>query len=372
LERAIYSGRVERLLAGLAERGLRGAVIVGSSNVLYFTGTDAASAVVVGEGGGCVLLASRLEYTRALDEARVGVVYAYSELEAPTASYEEVIRADFYGALKRVIEELGLKPGEVGVTVAQLSHQAYCRLRDVLGCEPADVSSLVSGMRAVKSREELSLIRRAIEVVEASMEKVLDALEKGVREYELAALAAGEIRARGAAPAFEPIVAFGEHAAHPHAKPGSRELREGDVVKVDLGARVCGYCSDITRTAALGEPPQRLRSALRAVVKAQEEAINALAESVAARDVDARAREVLRSEGLLEYFNHGLGHGIGLEVHEAPSLSPRSRDILRAGMVTTVEPGVYIRGLGGVRVEDDVLVTEDGARVLSKLEKLLF
>ena len=372
LERGSYLGRVKSLLAKLAEKGLKGAIILGSSNILYFTGTDAASALVVGEGGECILLASRLEYTRALDEAKVGAVYAYSELEAPTASYERVIRADLYGALRKALEELGLEPARVGVTVAQLSYKAYCRLKDALGGEPADVSPLVSGMRAVKSREELSLIMRAIEVAEASMKKVLSALERGVREYELAALAVSEIRARGAIPAFEPIVAFGEHAAHPHAKPGSRELREGDVVKVDLGAKVGGYCSDITRTAALGEPPQKLRSVLRAVVKAQEEAIHALTKSVAARDVDAKAREVMRSEGLLEYFIHGLGHGIGLDVHEAPSLSPGSRDMLEAGMVATVEPGVYIRGVGGVRVEDDVLVMEDGARVLSKLDKLLF
>lgn len=372
MERAVFSRRLEALASKLVERGLKGAVVTGSSNVMYLAGTDAASAVVVEEGGGCILLASRLEYTRALDEAQVGRVYAYSELEAPTAPYEEVIRGDLYGAVRRALEELGVEPEKVGATVAQLGHKAYCRLRDALGRDPPDVSPLVSELRAVKSCEELELIRRAVEVAEVSMEKVLAALDKGVREYELAALAVSEIRSRGATLAFEPIVAFGEHAAHPHARPSSRELREGEVVKVDLGARVCGYCSDITRTAALGDPPEKLRRALRAVVRAQEEAINSVQESVAAMDVDARAREVLRREGLLRYYTHSLGHGIGLDVHEAPTLSIRSSDVLKAGMVTTIEPGVYIRGLGGVRVEDDVLVTKDGAQVLTRLDRARF
>ena len=371
MNREIYLKRIEKLIGGLEEMGLRGIVVTGSSNLLYFTGTDAASLALIWDGGGPLLITSRLEYVRALEEARIGEVVAYCEVEAATAPYEKVVKGDLYSVLRREVERVGLEPSKLGVTLSSLSYESYSRLTKALGISPKDATQLVKDLRAVKCREEVSLIEKAARIAEEALRKALNYLEKGVRECDVAALLASEIRRRGALPAFEPIVAFGEHSAHPHAKVGSRKLREGELVKIDVGARVEGYCSDITRVTVVGRASKEQRRMLEAVLRAQEVAVAVIEDGAKACQVDEKAREILRGEGFLEYFTHSLGHGLGLDVHEAPILSPTSKDVLRRGMVVTVEPGVYVRGLGGVRVEDDVLVCEEGARIITKFEREL-
>ncbi|MDX1389634.1 MAG: M24 family metallopeptidase, partial [Acidobacteriota bacterium] len=170
---------------------------------------------------------------------------------------------------------------------------------------------------------------------------------------------------------FETIVAAGPRSALPHARPSDRPLRRGDLVLFDFGATVDGYCSDMTRTFVLGPAAEWQRDAHQAVAVAQEAATAALAAGVQSRDVDAAARETLRAAGLADRFGHGTGHGIGLEVHEAPRIYARSDDVLQAGSVVTVEPGVYLPGRGGIRIEDDVVVEEGGARVLTRFSREL-
>jgi Xaa-Pro aminopeptidase len=178
------------------------------------------------------------------------------------------------------------------------------------------------------------------------------------------------LRRQGSQPLpFDLIIASGERGALPHATSGGRSMREGDLVVVDLGARVDGYCSDLTRTVAIGRPGDEQRDVYRLVWEAQRRGLEAVRAGVAAVDADAAARSFLTEQGHGEHFGHGLGHGVGREVHEAPRLSKQSEDHLAAGMVVTVEPGIYIEGWGGVRIEDLVLVTKDGCEILSAAAK---
>jgi Xaa-Pro aminopeptidase len=198
------------------------------------------------------------------------------------------------------------------------------------------------------------------------------ALEQGLAgrtERDVARATEARIRELGAEPSFPPIVAAGENGALPHAEPGEREIGRGELVVFDMGAQLDGYCSDGTRTFATGEPGEEARRVYGIVLEAQLAALEAIEAGVKGEDVDAVARKAIDAAGYGEHFGHGLGHGVGLEVHEAPRLSLRSDDVLAAGEVVTVEPGIYLPGRLGVRIEDLVVVTDGGLRNLSSLPK---
>ena len=188
---------------------------------------------------------------------------------------------------------------------------------------------------------------------------------------EVARAAEARIRELGADPSFPAIVAAGPNGALPHAEPGEREIGRGELVVFDMGAELDGYCSDGTRTFATGEPGEEARDVYEVVREAQAAALGAVSAGSGGEEVDAVARKVIEAAGHGEHFGHGLGHGVGLEVHEAPRVSQRSEDLLEAGEVVTIEPGVYLPGRLGVRIEDLVLVTEEGYRNLSGLSKEL-
>ena len=231
---------------------------------------------------------------------------------------------------------------------------------------------MVGAMRTLKDRTELAAMNKAIRVAEAAFLATCARIRVGQTELELAARIEFEMKQRGSsAPSFPTIVAEGINAAHPHAHPGRRKVRKGSAILFDWGARVGTYCSDLTRVVFVDSIPRRLGEVYEIVLEAQERAIRAIKPGARMCDVDKIARDHIAAAGYAEQFNHGLGHGLGLDVHEPPSLSWRSKEKLVAGMVVTVEPGVYIAGLGGVRIEDDVLVTAKGRRVLSRLGKSL-
>lgn len=177
------------------------------------------------------------------------------------------------------------------------------------------------------------------------------------------------LAAEEAEPSFSIIMASGHCAASPHAVPGSRELCEQDMLKIDMGAKVEGYCSDITRTYFIGQPDERFREVYGLVKAAQSAAAQAVRPGISGKDLDGIAREIISAGGYAAEFCHGLGHGVGLEVHEGPRVSSRSEDILEPGMVVTIEPGIYVAGWGGVRIEDMVLVTQDGHEILTLAPK---
>jgi Xaa-Pro aminopeptidase len=236
----------------------------------------------------------------------------------------------------------------------------------------AVVDQWVEELRQVKETVEIEAIVRAAAVTDAAFDHILGFVKAGMREVDIAVELEGWMRTNGAEDvAFASIVASGENSARPHATVTTREVRDGDLLKLDFGARVDGYCSDLTRTVVVGKATQRQRDIYAAVLAANEAALSGARAGMSGREIDSIARESLAHAGLAEHFGHGLGHGVGLAVHELPSLNARYRDPVRAGSVVTIEPGVYIPGFGGVRIEDLVIVEDGGVRLLSHAPKHL-
>jgi len=231
---------------------------------------------------------------------------------------------------------------------------------------------IVATMRTIKGKSEVSTIRRAIRIAEEAFLAMRATIRSGQTELELAARLEYEMKRRGASePSFTTICAIGAGAALPHAHPGRRKVKHGSAILFDWGARVGRYCSDLTRMVFIGRVAPKIARIYEIVLDAQLRAIRAVCPGQRMCDVDAVARDFIKEAGYAEQFGHGLGHGLGLDVHEPPSLSWRSDERLKAGMLVTVEPGIYLPGVGGVRIEDDVLVTPNGRRVLSRLSKTL-
>ncbi|WP_412029117.1 M24 family metallopeptidase [Deinococcus yunweiensis] len=231
------------------------------------------------------------------------------------------------------------------------------------------VRGLVHGLRVTKTARELDAIRAAQRIADHAFAQVRPMIRPGVTELDVALELELAMRRAGAQSAFDIIVASGPNGAKPHGVASGRVIGDNELVTVDMGARVDGYHSDMTRTVAVGDPSAELRRLYRAVLEAEQAAVAAIRPGGRAADLDRLARDLLTGHGLCEYFAHSLGHGVGLDVHEAPGLRGTSEDVLEAGMVITIEPGVYVPGVGGVRIEDLVLVTETGYEVLSTAEK---
>jgi Xaa-Pro aminopeptidase len=255
-----------------------------------------------------------------------------------------------------------------GHTVAE-----HARLVEAFGGDFQPSESIVSYLRLTKDGDEVNAIRTASELSEGILADVLPTLRKGVRERDVAAMIEYEMKKRGATgPSFGTIVLFGANSSLPHGVPGDAVLSPGDIVLIDMGSRLRGYCSDLTRTFVFSSiPGEWFREIYSLTLKAQVAALKAIRPGVTGREVDAVAREIIRDGGFGDRFGHGLGHGVGIEIHEEPRLNTRSDSVLKTGMIVTVEPGIYLPGQGGVRIEDLVLVTESGCDVLTKTSKEL-
>ena len=340
------SDRIARLRALLEEPLL----VTDPVNVRYLTGFDSSNPALLVEPER-VLLFSDFRYAEA-GRAVAGVEFVETE------------RALLRGLTQHV-------SGRVGFEAASLAYAGYETLVEG-GLELVPRHGLVESLRAVKDAEELDAIRQAARITSDAYERLAAEPVVGRTERELAwRLEELFHELGGDGPAFDSAVASGPNGARPHADPGERRIERGELVVVDCGARLDGYCSDCTRTFATGPLPERLAEAYRVCLAAQDAGLAAVRDGVAGRDADAAAREVIAAEGLGEAFGHGLGRGVGLLVHEAPALRPESEDTLAAGNVVTVEPGVYLGGLGGVRIEDLVVVTADGAEALTSFPKEL-
>ncbi|GAA6733431.1 Xaa-Pro peptidase family protein [Thermus oshimai] len=296
----------------------------------------------------------------------------YPEAERESRLPAKVLKREEKAALLS-----GLR-GRVGFEAAHLPYARLMALREMAPVEWVPTEGAIEALRLKKAPEEVEAIRRAQALAERAFHHALTLLKPGVRERDVALEIEYFLKKEGAeGAAFPPIVASGVRGALPHAGASEKALEGGELVTLDLGARVAGYASDMTRTVALGEVDGPLKEAFFAVLEALESALELIKPGVEAKAVDARAREVLKARGLDRYFVHSLGHGVGLEVHEAPALSPYSGQgpgphlglVLEPGMVVTVEPGVYLPGVGGVRIEELVLVTEGGIELLSTLPR---
>jgi Xaa-Pro dipeptidase len=237
--------------------------------------------------------------------------------------------------------------------------------------EFADVSGEIRTLRRTKNAAELERLRRAAEITDQVYKEVVARIQVGQTELEVAAMIAAAINAAGGTLAFESLVQFGAHSALPHHHPSGRVLRTGDLILLDFGGAFEGYHADTTRVAVAGEPSAEQRRIHGLVLAAHDAAIEAARAGVTAGAVDAAARGVLEAAGEAEHFIHRTGHGLGLEVHEDPSLDPGSTLVLEAGMVATIEPGLYVEGWGGVRIEDDIVVEKEGCRPLTRSDPSL-
>jgi Xaa-Pro aminopeptidase len=350
------AARAERVRELLDEAGLDALIVSGNANLRYLTGFTGSTAVALVAAG---------------DSPRFLTDFRYEEQSASEVG-EPFGREIVSGEL---LEELGssLPAGQVGFDDATLTVAQLARLEAHTGpgVELVAAGGLLEGLRAVKDAEEVELIAAAAALVDGIFEWLVERGFAGRKEREVAAELEHEMRLRGAsAPSFDSIVAAGAHAALPHAKPRDVAIMNGTLVTVDIGAILGGYCSDCTRTFAVGEPSAQAREVYELVLAAQIAGLGALVPGRSGVAVDADARAVIDAGGYGEYFGHGLGHGVGLEIHEPPRLSRNaSDDPLRLGNVVTVEPGVYLPGVLGVRIEDLTVVTDDGCRRLSQFPK---
>jgi len=347
------SSRGDRLAALVAERGLDRMLVTDLVNVGYLTGFG-------GTNGACVCGG----------EARVFLTdFRYTErAEAEVEGWEVVTAKDDW--LGEIAAHLS---GRTGFEDHKMPVRMLAKLEEKLpeGVELEGAGGTVEKLRRVKDEAELAAIAAAAELADEVWRWSLDRGLAGRTELDVARAAEARMRELGADPSFPAIVAAGPNGALPHAEPSEREIGAGELVVFDMGAKLDGYCSDGTRTFATGEPGERAREVYELVRQAQEAALAAVAPGARGEDVDRVARDLIAAGGHGERFGHGLGHGVGLEVHEEPRVSQRSEDVLAAGEVVTIEPGVYLPGELGVRIEDLVVVTEDGCRNLSGLPKEL-
>ncbi len=356
-----YADRRGRLRDVLADAGLDALVVGHLPNVRYLTGYVGSNAIaVIGRDG-----------ERVMTDAR----YAVSAREQIDDEVEVMIGpGDLTADLVRAISAIA-PGGRVGLEAAYTSMARGAQITTRVGeADPTiDVRpevGRVEALRLIKDAGEIAAIARAADMVDQALADVLAAGLAGRTEREVAfALQTRlfQIGADGAS--FEIIVAAGPNGAKPHAVPGPRVIGEGELVVIDLGAIAEGYCSDMTRTVPTGTVPDALARAYDVCAGAQAAALEAVRPGITCAALDGVARDLITAAGLGEAFGHGLGHGVGLEIHEAPRISREGTETLRPGMVVTIEPGIYLEGLGGVRIEDLVVVTDDGARVLSHSPK---
>jgi Xaa-Pro aminopeptidase len=351
-----FAQRRRALQMLLAAERLGSVVITHPASWYYLTGfTGEAGALVVSRRGTALITDGRFMEQAPAETSGIRIVQQKGSLAASVG-----------GFLKRA------GGGRVGFDAAQVTVGQLQAMRKAAGRRVRWVATAghVERLRRRKEAEEIALMRKAAILAGHVLEGALRMLKPGVRELEVAAEIEYQMRQLGAAgPAFETIVAFGERSAYPHARATSKRLRKNELVVLDLGAILAHYCSDITRTVVVGRAPVRIRRWHRAVQEAEAAAIAAVRAGVTCGEVDAAARRVLARYRLDRYFVHSTGHGLGLEVHEAPRVAKAQKQVLEPGNVITIEPGVYVPGVGGIRIEDDVAVHTERTEVLTRVPR---
>jgi Xaa-Pro aminopeptidase len=353
---SVPAGRVDRLVALLDEREIDALLVTNLVNVRYLTGYTGTNGVVLVGVHDLRTFVTDFRYVSQAEQQ----VHGFERRVGEQDLLDEAVAALPAGDLRLGIED------------QHMSVRTFDRLREAL---PASVELVPAGggverLRARKDADEVARIRAAAELADAALERTLADGLAGRSERAVALALEQEMRRLGAErPSFDTIVAHGAHGALPHAVPREVEIAAGSLVTIDWGTQLDGYCSDCTRTFAVGDPGERAREVYELVKRAQQAGLDAVRAGVSGRDADAAARAPIEQAGHGEHFGHGLGHGVGLEIHEAPRLSRTSDATLAAGHVVSVEPGVYVPGELGVRIEDLVLVTAEGCERLNTLPK---
>lgn len=353
----MFPERLQRIRARLAEEGLDWLLVSSPENRRYLSGfTGSAGYLLISQEE--ALLATDFRYYQQVQEQ--APAYTLARMQGGTVE-----------ALASILQQHVAEGARLGFEAEHLTVALYENLRGAVGAAQwVPTQGLVEHLRAVKEPEEVQAIRRAVALADEVLEAVLPTLRPGMTEKEVAWRLESAMRERGAEKvSFDLIVASGPNGAKPHAVTSDRPLGKGEPIVIDMGCVVDGYCSDLTRTVVLGEPDGRFRDLYDLVLRAQRVAEEGIRPGMSGREADALAREVIDAAGYKEEFGHSLGHGVGLEVHELPRLSALSEEPLREGMVFTVEPGVYIPGWGGIRIEDMAVLRADGVEVLTACTK---
>jgi len=347
--------RLEKLRERMLERGLPALFVTHPANRRYLTGFTGTSGFVLVTARKAVLLTDFRYVTQAAAQAPDFEIVRHGQL--------------VMDSVRPILEEEGIRTlGFEQEGVSYGSYAAYAR--QLPGVELAPTEGLVEELRMIKDDAELAVMREAARIADEAFAHILQVVKPGVTERELALELEMFMRRMGAASSsFDTIVASGERSALPHGVASDRVIGRGEFVTFDFGAYYRGYCSDLTRTVVVGKPTDKHREIYEIVLEAQLAALERIRPGMTGSEADALTRDIIRRYGYGDCFGHGTGHGLGLEIHEAPRLSQTSSTVLMPGMTVTVEPGIYVPGFGGVRIEDDVVITESGAERLTHSAK---
>ena len=353
--------RLQKLRPLIAQDGLDGLLLCQRENCRYVSGFTGSS--------GWLLISDK--------DAILATDFRYVEQAKQEASNFKInpVKGELLDWLPELASSLGWH--NLGFEANHISFATYNQLNETLrakhlGLEIVPTTGIVERLRCIKEPEELEYITRAAKLVDAAFEQARSLIHSGITERRLAWEMEAFIRQRGSQGVpFDIMVASGPNSALPHAKPSERTIGQNEPVIIDMGARINGYCSDCSRTLCLGQAPRTLSEIYNVVLEAQLRAIRQIKTNMTAAEADQLARSTIKQAGYGDAFGHGLGHGVGLAVHEAPRAAPASSDSLAEGMVFTVEPGIYIPGFGGCRIEDMVVLEEGKARALTKSEKAM-
>ncbi|WP_410768244.1 M24 family metallopeptidase [Fontibacillus sp. BL9] len=349
------STRVIGLRKAMELQQIEAVWITGDVNRRYLTGFTGSSGYVLVTKEKAYLLTDFRYTTQAAEQAAAFQIVEHGP--SVTETLKQLLAAEG-------ITRLGFEEQNVVFS----TYRSY--ERDLHPCQLVPVTGLVEGLRQFKDNDELSLMKEAADLADRTFLHMLEVLKPGVTEWDMALELETFMRKNGASgTSFETIMASGERSAMPHGVASSKVIQKNEFVTMDFGAYMNGYCSDITRTVFIGEPSPKHREIYDIVLEAQMHTLEFIRPGMTGREGDALARDIIARYGYGDQFGHSTGHGLGMEVHEAPRLSKQSDDVLQPGMVVTVEPGIYIPGFGGVRIEDDVVVTETGVRRLTESTK---
>ncbi|MDK2870349.1 MAG: Xaa-Pro dipeptidase [Pyrococcus sp.] len=342
--------RLEKLVKFMDENSIDRVFIAKPVNVYYFSGTSPlGGGYIIVDGDEATLYVPELEYEMAKEESKLPVV--------KFKKFDEI-----YDFLKNT-KTLGIE--------GTLSYSLVENFKEKAGIkEFKNIDDVIKDLRIIKTKEEIEIIEKACEIADKAVIAAIEEITEGKREREVAAKVEYLMKMNGAEkPAFDTIIASGHRSALPHGVASDKRIEKGDLVVIDLGALYNHYNSDITRTIVVGSPNEKQREIYEVVLEAQKRAVKAAKPGMTAKELDSIAREIIKEYGYGDYFIHSLGHGVGLEIHEWPRISQYDETVLKEGMVITIEPGIYIPKLGGVRIEDTVLITENGAKRLTKTER---
>lgn len=355
VEKEILSNRLNTFREELKKLGQDGALITKRENYMYLSGFSGTSANLVITSKKAYLLTD----------------FRYAEQSAVQAPLFEIVehKPDIKDTILEILDSEGIK--KLGFEDKSLTYSEYKsfsgKFRDI---EMEGIGSVVENLRSIKDQYEIETITKAVEIADGAFTHVLGIIKPGITELDVAAELEYKMKKLGASGAsFETIVASGLRSSMPHGVASEKKLEIGDTITMDFGALYNHYCSDITRTVFLGQPDKKVVDIYNIVLEAQLSSVRGAIQGKTGREVDKIARDIIYGKGFEGKFGHGLGHGLGLEIHENPRLSPSGDKILKNNMAVTVEPGIYVEGLGGVRIEDTIIIRDDNPLVLTRSQK---